>query len=145
MCEKPILNEATASVQIHLGIMQSVIQRMANNSSACKTWCITLVSAILVVVADKSKFDYVFLAYLPVVLFMALDTYYLSMEHAFRKSYNNFIKNLHEGTLSTADLFYVKPAGNMFHHQIKSLCSFSVWSFYVMLGLAILLARQLII
>ena len=49
------LDETSPSVQAHLGIIQGVIQRMATNSAACKTWCITIVSAILVVVADKQN------------------------------------------------------------------------------------------
>ncbi|WP_414544018.1 hypothetical protein [Nostoc sp. CCY0012] len=39
------------SVQSYLNILQGVIARMANNSASCKTWCISLVSAILVVLA----------------------------------------------------------------------------------------------
>jgi len=42
-------------VQSHLTILQAVIQRMASNSASSKTWCVTLVSAILVIVADKGK------------------------------------------------------------------------------------------
>ena len=37
-------------VRAHLSMMQSVITRMADNSRACKTWALTLVAAILVVV-----------------------------------------------------------------------------------------------
>lgn len=47
--------ENSQAIQTHLEITQSVIQRMAVNSASCKTWCITLVSAILVIVADKGK------------------------------------------------------------------------------------------
>ena len=47
--------EESPAIQAHLGIAQSVIQRMAANSASCKAWCIGLVSAILVVVADKNS------------------------------------------------------------------------------------------
>ena len=50
--------ENCQAVQAHLGIVQSVIQRMSANSASCKTWCITLVSAILVVVANKDEPQY---------------------------------------------------------------------------------------
>lgn len=83
--------EDSQAVQAHLGIMQDVIQRMASNSASCKTWCITLVSAILVVVADKGKPEYAWLALIPTVLFFALDAYYLALEKMFRLSYNNLL------------------------------------------------------
>ena len=47
------------SVHSYLSILQAVIARMASNSSNCKTWCITIVSAILVVVADKGQSSFV--------------------------------------------------------------------------------------
>ena len=49
------LDETSPSIQTHLGISQGVIQRMADNSTSSKAWCITIVSAILVIVADKGK------------------------------------------------------------------------------------------
>ena len=60
------------AVQSHLSITQSVIQRMATNSSACKAWCITVVSAILVIVADKGKSQYAYIAIIPNILFFVL-------------------------------------------------------------------------
>ncbi len=53
--KKMALTEESASVQSHLQIMQNIIQRMAMNSTSCKAWCITIVSAILVIIADKRK------------------------------------------------------------------------------------------
>src|SRR5438093_12622802 len=47
--------ENSQAVHAHLGIMQSVIQRMASNSSSCMSWCIALVSDVLVLVADHGK------------------------------------------------------------------------------------------
>ena len=56
------LSETSPSVHAHLSILQSVIQRMASNSTSCKTWFITVVSAILVIVADKGKPNFAFIA-----------------------------------------------------------------------------------
>jgi len=36
-------HENSDAVQAHLGISQSVIQRMATNSASCKGWCIAIV------------------------------------------------------------------------------------------------------
>jgi hypothetical protein len=76
--------ENSQAVQAHLGISQAIIQRMAANSASCKTWCITLVSAILVIVADKCKSQYALIAIVPIILFLVLDTYYLALERMFR-------------------------------------------------------------
>ena len=96
MADKNDFKENSNAVQAHLGIMQSVIQRMASNSSSCKTWCITLVSAILVIVADKGKSSYALFAVVPSLLFWALDVYYLALEKMFRQAYNSFIDKLHD-------------------------------------------------
>ncbi len=132
------INESSPSIQTHLGILQSVIQRMATNSSSSKAWCITIVSAILVIVADKSKPEFAWIAILPTFLFMCLDIYYLGLEKGFRDSYNSFVKKLHEGTISPEDLYSVLPEGSQSKHQWESFKSFSVWGFYT--GLFILVA-----
>jgi len=134
------------AVQVHLGIMQAVIQRMASNSASCKTWCITLVSAMLVLIADKGKPEYAWLALIPIVLFLALDTYYLALEKRFRWSYNSFIKKLHEtGEVVASDLYAVEPSGSWSHAISSSLSSFSILPFYVVLFLTVLMAKQFVL
>lgn len=142
---KQPLSEESASVQSHLQIMQGVIQRMASNSTSCKAWCITIVSAILVLIADKNKPELAWLALVPSLLFLALDAYYLALEKAFRASYNSFIAKLHNNQLYPEDLFSVLPKGNMSKHQIESIKSFSVWGFYGALVLLVVIAKTLIL
>jgi hypothetical protein len=103
------------------------------------------VSAILVIVADKGKPDFAYIALIPTVLFLALDTFYLGLEKGFRVSYNQFVKKLHDGVGSTEDLFAVSPSGSASGHQFESLKSFSIWGFYVTLAVLIWLARILVI
>lgn len=139
------LSETSPSVQAHLGILQSVIQRMASNSTSCKTWCITVVSAILVIVADKGKPNFAFIALVPTLLFLALDAYYLAMEKAFRASYADFVKKLHSGVAKAEDLYAVTPLGSYSKHQFEALKSFSVWGFYTTLFVLIELARSVVL
>jgi hypothetical protein len=139
------LTEESASVQAHLEILQSIIQRMATNSASCKAWCITIVSAILVLIADKGKPNLALLAFLPTFLFLALDAYYLALEKAFRSSYNLFVRKLHSSELQLDDLFYVIPRGDMTKHQIEALKSFSVWGFYGALAVLVMLTKQVVI
>lgn len=139
------LNEASPSIQTHLGIIQGVIQRMAGNSTSCKAWCITIVSAILVIIADKGNPNFAWIAILPTVLFAGLDVYYLALEKGFRNSYNSFIKKLHEDVLTTEDLYSVVPEGNPSKLQIEALKSFAVWGFYIPLVILIALTWGIVI
>jgi len=133
------------AVQSHLSITQSVIQRMSTNSSSCKAWCITVVSAILVIVADKGNSQYAYIAIIPNILFLVLDTYYLALEKMFRNSYNDFINKLHNNKIDSADLFAVVPKGSLFRTFFKSILSFSIWPFYLTLLIMILLAKEIIL
>lgn len=129
--------EASSAVQTHLSILQGVIQRMADNSRSCKTWCITITSAVLILVARIEKPDYVLIALVPTVLFLLLDTYYLALERSFRASYNAFVEKLHKGDLTLSDLYIVAPTGSIPGRCLSSLSSFAIWPFYLTLLLMI--------
>jgi len=137
--------EDSPSVQAHLGIMQSVINRMASNSTSCKAWCITLVSAILVIVADKGKQEFGLIALIPTLTFCSLDAYYLSLEKRFRESYTSFVERLHNGNVIAADLYDVVPSSDWFKKFLTALRSYSVWPFYLTLLVMILLVKLVII
>lgn len=138
-------SESSEAVQSHLQIIQSVIERMASNSANCKTWAITLVSAILVIVADKGKPQYALLAIIPTVLFLALDMYYLALEKMFRQAYNSFIEKLHTRRLVPSDLYVVSPQGNAAKTVIAALRSFSIWPFYLTLLAIIAIVKFLVL
>lgn len=124
------IDESSPSIQTHLGIIQNVIQRMANNSASCKAWCVTIVAAILVVVTDKGKANLAWLAIFPTVLFAVLDVYYLALEKGFINSYNAFIRKLHNKKLTADDMYSLAPTGTQWDLNVFALKSFSVWGFY---------------
>jgi len=132
------------AVQSYLTILQGVIGRMASNSAGAKTWCIALVSAIIVVVADKYESGYAWIALVPVGLFFLLDAYYLGLERQFRDRYNDFIGKLHEGTAQVEDVFIVTPGIGLtgtLRAALKACGSVSVWPFYLLLALMLLAVR----
>ncbi len=139
------LTEQSVAVQAHLQIVQSVIQRMASNSNSCKAWCITIVSAILVLIADKGKPQFAYLAFLPTILFLALDAYYLALERAFRSAYNSFVRKLHRNKVTVDDVYSVIPKGDMSKHQLDALRSFSIWGFYSMLAVLVVIAERIVL
>jgi hypothetical protein len=131
------------AVQNYLTILQGTIARMAGNSSNCKTWCVSIVSAILVLIADKGKPDYAFIAIIPVGLFCLLDAYYLAQEKTFRDLYNKFVDKLIAGNAQSSDLFSLKPIRG-FHVAISTftaIISFAVYPFYGILAGTLVVAR----
>ena len=72
----------------YLEMIQGVITRMAWNSFTTKGWAIALVIGIfasaIMVVANKI---YCLLAYIPIIVFWFLDTYYLQLERKYRALY----------------------------------------------------------
>ena len=119
------------AVRAHLSILQAIIQRMAGNSASCKTQCIvTLGAAVLVLVTRTETTNYVPLAVVPAVLFLFLDTYYLTLECAFRGSYNAFVDKLHKGEVALSDLYVVKRDRIAWWFVLQNLLSFAILPFY---------------
>ena len=139
------INAESSAVQAHLAILQGVIQRMAENSRSCKIWSVTLVSAILVLVARTGEPRHALLALAPVALFLLLDAYYLALERAFRKSYEAVVAKLHKGRLEPGDLYAVKPVGMGVRLVVSCLGAFSVCLFYAVLTITIALAWLLVL
>lgn len=127
-------------VQTHLEMLQGVVQRLADNSASCKTWCVSLVSALAVVGAESQRPNLIVIAALPILLFGMLDCYYLGLERRFRKCYDDFVVKLHNGTASIDDVFLIAPkqrVRGLFVEAFVAVRSFSIWPFY--LGIAVVL------
>ncbi len=84
--------EPKASKLEHLKMLQTVIARMAGNSFSVKTWCVTLVSALLGLAAKDSP-KMIFVAFLPVLMFWWLDAYFLHQERLFRELFDQVRNN----------------------------------------------------
>lgn len=76
----------------YLQMLHDIITRMATNSANCKTWLITLVTGFFAVsVGVDTLRGWVWILFLPIVLFWYLDQLYLSLEHAFRNRERCFL------------------------------------------------------
>ena len=141
MAEDTRLDHASPAVQKHLEIMQGVITRMAENSRACKVWCVTLVAATLVLVARTGEPRHALIALIPTLSFLFLDSYYLALERAFIASQNTFVGKLHGDELAPADMYRVAPEGmNWCLVGRCMLGSMSILPFYVLLAATVLAA-----
>lgn len=133
-----------SAVQAHLTMLQSVVQRMASNSAACKTWCITIVSAVIVAVADKPNEELLLIAFVPIPAFLILDVYYLGLERGFRDSYNTFVSRHCAGTLRTEDIYCISPSKDVRWLQMEAVSSFSIWGFYAPLAILVAIVRSVV-
>lgn len=68
-----------------IDITQDIIKRMASNSFMIKGWTITPVVATLLFKGNKMQ---VFIAFIPLIVFLFLDAYFLWQERLYRELYN---------------------------------------------------------
>lgn len=79
----------------HLEFIQSVISRMASNSFQLKAWSVTIASGILLLSLSDINKNYYLVAFLPLVMFWLLDSYYLWQERLYRGLYDK-VRNLED-------------------------------------------------
>lgn len=142
------MDTESESVKTYLPIIQGVISRMANNSANCKTWCVTIVTALFALAIDKGKPRALLLGLIPLGLFFFLDAYYLSLEHDFRKIYNSFVAKLRAADPTAAgDVYDLSLTNNCFLQRAKATArqvgSFSILPFYVLILITLLLTYVL--
>lgn len=86
------MKEFNDTCQHYISLLQDNINRMASNSSNCKTWLITLIAAIFAISASKGDIvTYIWMAYIPTALFFFLDCFYLGAECRFRRIERRFV------------------------------------------------------
>ena len=72
----------------YLELIQGIINRMSSNSFMLKGWAVTLVAGIFAISAKDAEKMYFLVAYIPVIIFWFLDSYYLKQEHLYISLYN---------------------------------------------------------
>ncbi|WP_430453837.1 hypothetical protein [Rhodopirellula europaea] len=138
------LDQDSESVLKTVDVQQSLIARMAASSSTVKNWCVTLATAVVVFAAEKDQWAYLWLALVPILLFAALDIYYLTLEKQFRARYESFIQKIHGSAVAQDDLFVVRPRRIEFSDAASAACSLSIWPFYVLQILALVVATVIL-
>jgi hypothetical protein len=73
----------------HLELIQGVINRLSTNSFLLKGWSVVLVSALFALSASDSRPAFVFLAFVPVIVFWGLDGFFLWQEKLYRALYDH--------------------------------------------------------
>lgn len=137
----PLWPADNPAVAAHVNLLQSIINRLANNSASCKTWCLTLVGALVSLAGATRVPGIVTFALVPVVIFGFVDTMYLSQENAYRDLYNEIVEAINGGTYSREKVYnaraQLKPK-----HVGKALVSWAIWPIYLGLIAAYVVAHS---
>ena len=91
----------------YLGMIQDAIKRMADNSFKIKNWAVVVSAGLLGVYFSENQNPQILKALLFIAMvFMFIDAYYLSLEKAFRRKYDE------ARTSENVTLFDMKPNRN---------------------------------
>lgn len=114
-------------------IIQDIIKRMAFNSFIIKGWAITLVVVALLL---KGNTYQVWIAFIPLLIFWFLDTYFLWQERMFRKLYDWVVEN----RLKTDEYLFSMNAyrfKKQVHKKLRIMFSVTLGWFYGSIGILI--------
>lgn len=118
----------------HLEMIQSVITRMASNSFLLKGWAVTLIAGIFALAGKDTDELYFLVAYIPIIVFWFLDSYYLLQERLYRALYDK-IRQLPENEID----FSMKASSKEFKSDkntfLNCFCSITVLGFYFPLAI----------
>lgn len=101
----PLSPADNPGVIAHVNLLQGVINRLANNSSSCKTWCLTLTGALLSLAGATHQPAIATFAPVPIVIFGLLDARYLAHERSYRELYTQIVQKVRDGTYARSDAF----------------------------------------
>lgn len=127
----------------HLEMIQGVINRIANNSFMLKGWAVTLVAGVFVLAQKETDKLYFLVAYIPIVVFWGLDSYYLLQERMYRCLYEKVRSIKYDEKID----FSLKASSREFRNDRNKywLCVFSPTELCFYLPLALVCAGIIII
>lgn len=124
----------------HLSMIQAVIGRMATYSASVKTFCVTLVAAIIALTSSGKAEPWLPSLMLAIVLiFAVLDAYYLGLERAFREHYAGVV----DRDLALAGDLHISARTTAIAAIRSSILSVSVLGFFVPLAIILFIALSL--
>lgn len=116
---------------VHLQMIQGVIDRMSTSAAIYKGFAATIVTGIVAISFTEVSAWILLIAFLPVICFLVMDTYYLKLEKQYRILYEK-IRNEKivpdfslDSRCSNTELYDANAT------WLKCLQSPSIWMFYV--------------
>lgn len=88
----PLSPADNPGVIANITILQGIVNRLATSSASCKTWCISLVTALIALSGTTRNPGILAFALVPIAIFAFFDTMYLAQERAFRRLYSTLVE-----------------------------------------------------
>ena len=127
----------------HLELIQTVINRMANNLFFLRGWAITLITGLFALSAGKGVDGrYIVTAFIPLFVFWILDGYFLSHERRFRDLYDDVRKLEDKDVDFSMDTKKYKDIRR--NTWLGSMFSSTLLWFYIPLAIAMMIILWLI-
>lgn len=73
----------------HLDMIEAIIERMSKNCFQLKGWTMTLVVAVSALASQGSDRRFIVVAFIPILGFWILDSFYLQQERKYKLLYKN--------------------------------------------------------
>lgn len=89
-------NDSIVATESHLQMIQAVVARLSAQSTTIKGWCVTVTAALLSFGANATTPVICAIALYVVVAFAVLDAYYLTLERAHRRLYEQVVRGTAE-------------------------------------------------
>lgn len=121
----------------HLKMIENVITRMANNSFQLKSWTVSLITATLIFADLKKQVCFIWIVFIPIIVFWVLDAYYLQLERRYRKLYN-FVQKDYINKTNEISLFDMSLQKYNVDKIIKIMFSKSICPIYFFIIIATL-------
>lgn len=124
----------------HLEMIEAVIERMAKNCFQLKGWAMTLVAAICALSTQGSDKKFIILAFVPILGFWILDSFYLQQERKYKLLYKNVAAKKEENIDFNLDTSLAEGTVKETKCLCFANCMFSVseiW-FYPIIAVAII-------
>ena len=103
----------------HLEMIENIIERMAKNCFQLKTWTMTLVVLIGGLASKDTERKFILIAFIPIIVFWLLDTYYLRLERQYRILYKTVTEKRDDEIDFSMDLSQIQ---NMSISDSKKIC-----------------------
>jgi len=126
----------------HLEMIEGIIERMGNNCFQLKGWAVALVSAICAFVVGKTNKMYFLIAYIPIVLCLSLDAFYLYIERKYRVLYRETACKDNSEIDFLMDIKRIKPQKTDKCSFVLCVISRSIWPFYLCIGITVFLVMK---
>ena len=78
----------------HLEMIENIIERMGHNSFQLKGWAVTLVTIIGALSSRETDRKFFILAFIPLIAFWCIDSFYLQSERKYKHLYKSVLKKL---------------------------------------------------